>query len=255
MTRTRIAHIVCTVLATIALVGCGKHKSAPTVDLGGEYVPMSEYFALTSDSSDRPTWHDAYIPFKLSVFAPAQISLSGRATMVRDSAIYLSLRMMGIEGAVALITPDSLFVHDKYHKIYIADRSSVLLSGLGIGQAQDMLLGQPFNPGSDLDSICWVLPSAETGEIESLSFDLPAGAQAYCAYGQWKPTEQGEFAGLCDVLVFSSPVSESPSMQASIEWNIESAKFDSDRAINFKEPKDLQPVRVSDLMQLLMEMQ
>lgn len=216
---------------------------------------MSEYYSQRSDSVNGQAWHDAYIPFKLNVFTPVQISLSGRATMVRDSAIYISLRMMGIEGAVALITSDSLFVHDKYHNIYIADRSSVLLSDLGIAQAQDMLFGLPFSPGPQLDSICWVLPSAETGEIESISFELPGGAQAYCSYGQRKSTEHGLLSGLCDIFAFKSPLSDSPAAQASIEWNLDNAKFDSGRTINFKEPKDLQPLRVADLTQLIIEMQ
>lgn len=251
----RITRLIIIVFAALALAACGKRKAAPDVDVAGDYVLMSEYYAMFADSSELPQWHDLYVPFKFNLYAPAQVSLSGRVTMVRDSAIYLSIRVMGVEGAVALITPDSVFVHDKYHKIYIADDARSFLSGIGLGKAQDALLGRPFEPGPVLDSICWVLPSAMARAIESMSIDLPAARQAYFAYGQWSQTEQGLLAGQCDLLVFPSPESETPTAQASIEWNLGNAKFDSGRAINFKPPKDLSPLRISDLAPLLMEMQ
>ena len=251
----RIIRLIIIVFVASALASCGKRKAAPDVDVAGDYVLMSEYYASIADSAELLQWHDLYVPFKFSLYAPAQVSLSGRATMVRDSAIYLSIRVMGIEGAVALITPDSVFVHDKYHKIYIADDASAFLSGIGLGVAQDALLGQPFRPGPVLDSICWALPSPMAGAIESLSIDLPSAQQAYFAYGQWGQTECGQLAGQCDLLVFPSPESESPSAQASVEWNLGNAKFDTGRVVNFKPPKDLRPLRISDLAPLLMEMQ
>lgn len=251
----RLTRLIIIVFAALVLASCGKRKAAPDVDVQGEYVLMAEYYAMLGDSAELEQWHDLYLPFKFNLYTPGQVSLSGRATLVRDSALYLSIRVMGIEGAVALITPDSVFVHDKYHKIYIADDASAFLSGIGLGRAQCALLGEPFEPGPLLDSICWVLPSAMAGVIESLSIDLPAAAQAYFAYGQWEQTERGMLAGQCDLLVYPSPDSENPSVQASVEWNLGNAKFDTGRAIKFKTPKDLNPVRISDLAPLLMEMQ
>lgn len=251
----RFIRLIIIALVVFVLAGCGKRKAAPDVDLQGEYMLMSEYYALLGDSAEMPQWHDIYVPFKLNLYVPTQVTLSGRATMVRDSAIYLSIRVMGIEGAVALITADSVFVHDKYHKIYIADEASAIFSGIGLLPAQAALLGQPFEPGPRLDSICWVLPSVADDVIESLSFDLPGGAQAYCAYGQWTPTDCGMLAGQCDVLGFASALSESPSVQASVEWSLGNAKFDTGRAVKFKPPKDLEPLRISDLAPLLMDMQ
>lgn len=239
----------------LTLASCGKRKTAPDVDVQGEYMLMADYYAQLGDSTELAQWHDLYLPFKFNLYVPGQISLSGRATLVRDSAIYLSLRMMGIEGAVALITPDSVFVHDKYHKIYIADDASAFLSGIGLDKVQSALLGQPFEPGPLLDSICWVLPSERADAIESLSIDLPAAAQAYFAYDHWDLTERGLLAGQCDLLVYPTPESENPSAQANVEWNLGNAKFDTGRTINFKVPKDLPPLHFSDIAPLLMEMQ
>lgn len=254
----RLTRLICILLAATALASCGKRHASHAGEAvpEGEYVLMSEYMAALGDSVEAWQWRDAYLPFKFSLTAPAQVSLSGRATMVRDSAIYLSLRMMGIEGAVALITPDSVFVHDKYHKIYIADSARELLDVISLGALQDALLGQPFAPGPLLDSICWVLPAPQGGmPIESLAIDLPGGAQAYFAYGQWAQTEQGLLAGRCGLYVFASPLSEDATAQATIEWNLDNAKFDTGRSIRFRPPKDLAPLRISDLAPLLMQMQ
>ncbi|MDE7375979.1 MAG: DUF4292 domain-containing protein [Muribaculaceae bacterium] len=251
----RLTRLILIAIVTLALTGCGKRKAAPEVEVQGEYMLMSEYCAALGDSVELSQWRDVYLPFKFNLYAPAQVSLSGRATMVRDSAIYLSIRVMGIEGAAALITPDSVFVHDKYHKIYIADDASAFMSGIGLSPLQSALLGQPFEPGPVLDSICWVLPTAMAGVIESMSIDLPEAAQAYFAYSQWAQTERGLFAGQSDLLVFPSPESESPSVQASVEWNLGNAKFDTGRSVQFKPPRDLKPMRFSDLAPLLMDMQ
>lgn len=251
----RLTSLICIALAVITLSACGRHKTAPAVDVAGEYALMADYYAELADSGELDSaWHDAFLPFKLNLYAPAQVSLSGRATLVRDSAIHLSIRMLGIEGAVVLITTDSVFVHDKYHNIYIADALGEQLSGIGLSNIQAALTGKPFAPGPQLDSICWVLPSAN-GQIESLSIDLPAEAQAYCAYSQWASTDYGPLAGLCDLLVFASPISEEASAQASVEWNWGSAKFDSGREIKFKAPADLPAVRISDIGSMLKDMQ
>lgn len=67
--------------------------------------------------------------------------------MVRDEAIYISLRpLLGIEAGKLLITADSLYVVDKIHKRYIAEKVSILTSGIPVTvrDVQDIFLGRPF---------------------------------------------------------------------------------------------------------------
>ena len=67
--------------------------------------------------------------------------------MVRDQAIYISLRpVLGIEVGRLLITADSLYAVDKVHKRYIAEKVSILTSGipLTVSDVQDIFLGRPF---------------------------------------------------------------------------------------------------------------
>ena len=67
--------------------------------------------------------------------------------MVRDEAIYISLRpMLGIEVGKLIITADSLYAVDKIHKRYIAEKVSILTSGIPVTvtDVQDIFLGRPF---------------------------------------------------------------------------------------------------------------
>ena len=54
--------------------------------------------------------------------------------------------MLGIEVGRLLITADSLYAVDKLHKRYIAEKVSILTSGIPVtvSDVQDMFLGRPF---------------------------------------------------------------------------------------------------------------
>ena len=74
-------------------------------------------------------------------------SSSMQMRMVRGQAIYISLRpLLGIEVGKLLITADSLYAVDKLHKRYIAEKVSILTSGIPVtvSDVQDMFLGRPF---------------------------------------------------------------------------------------------------------------
>lgn len=94
-------------------------------------------------------WETFYAPFTLRISEPMDMSVSGRATMVRDKYIYLSLRMLGFEVATVYVNSDSAYVADKYHKILAAESISSLTAGTGltVGDLQDILMGRAFYPG------------------------------------------------------------------------------------------------------------
>lgn len=74
-------------------------------------------------------------------------SSSIQMRMERGQAIYISLRpVLGIEVGRIVITADSLYAVDKVHKRYIAEKVSILTSGIPVtvSDVQDIFLGRPF---------------------------------------------------------------------------------------------------------------
>lgn len=101
--------------------------------------------------SSYKLWTTMSVPVKLELTAPTRLSLSGRAYMVRDSLIHISLRFLGIaEVAVVRITPDSVYCVDKVHQMAIVEGINKIsdATGITVTQLQDLLIGMPFVPGS-----------------------------------------------------------------------------------------------------------
>ena len=83
----------------------------------------------------------------MTIDVGSSFSSGVQVRMVRDEAIFISLRpMLGIEVGRLLITADSIYVIDKVHKRYAAEKVSLLTAGLPItvSTVQDMFLGRPF---------------------------------------------------------------------------------------------------------------
>lgn len=72
-------------------------------------------------------WHTLEVPVRVSLTEPEQLSANARLNMVRDSSVYLSLRMMGMEVAYLAAQADSVVICSRFHKLYAADRLSRLL--------------------------------------------------------------------------------------------------------------------------------
>lgn len=102
--------------------------------------------AVMSLASEGGLWHDVVLPVKLSLKSPTSFSLGGRATIVRDSVVYMSFRVLGFEAAVLNVTADSVFFVDKYHKYYFAESMDAVLGryrkDMGIGHIQELLMGR-----------------------------------------------------------------------------------------------------------------
>ena len=101
--------------------------------------------AGTTDTVQADTaWHTLYAPVKVNLSSPIAFGASGRATMVRDSLVHISMRFFGMEVAVLRATADSAWVVDKFHKIYSAMPLADLGArwGLTLGDVQDFLLGR-----------------------------------------------------------------------------------------------------------------
>lgn len=92
-------------------------------------------------------WQTMQTGGNIKLSAGSNFSSSIQMRMVRDQAIYISLRpLLGIEVGKLVITADSLYAVDKVHKRYIAEKVSILTSGIPVtvSEVQDIFLGRPF---------------------------------------------------------------------------------------------------------------
>lgn len=125
---TKVIRLLLIIAAAAALGSCSASRKA----------------AAAAESPQPEGWHILYAPVKISVQQPVALSSSGRATMVRDSLVHISLRILGMEIAQLRATTDSVWVVDKYHKIYssmpLAGLSAA--TGLSLADVQNLLLGR-----------------------------------------------------------------------------------------------------------------
>lgn len=130
-----------------------------------------------SGNTEVTDWYNLYIPARVVVKTQKSLSLPARVTMVRDSVINISMRMLGMEVAAVQITPDSVWVVDKFHKYVFSDDTRQLLGkyDISMGQIQNLLLGLG-GEGSE------ALSYAAGGTIVEVAYGdfvtVPAGSMA-----------------------------------------------------------------------------
>ena len=107
----RFIFSVIIIFAIVTLHGCHSVKSSVSATLSDD-TEVQLYSRLISDYK---IWSDVYMPVTLSASSPMDMSISGRATFIRDSEIYISLRMIGIEVAVVYINNETGLIVQSYH--------------------------------------------------------------------------------------------------------------------------------------------
>jgi hypothetical protein len=142
-------------LAGLALAGC--HRAVSTKS-GSLTAGTSEAVKVTTPAGVKTTnTNFAYLNGRGKVHFKAkgnEQSANFALRMKRDSAIWLSGSLLGIEGVRALLTPDSVRVVDRLHKTYFAGDYAYLSQLLNVPvtykQMQDILLGdyQPAPKGA-----------------------------------------------------------------------------------------------------------
>lgn len=99
----------------------------------------------TAGLSDKAhKWHTLEVPVKVSVDEPMNLGFSGKALLVRDSSIYVSMRMLGMEVAYIYADADSAVLCDRFHKLYLSEPLDRLLPAryASIDRLQEIMLGQ-----------------------------------------------------------------------------------------------------------------
>lgn len=112
-----------------------------TTTVTTETAPIDAIIATLGD------WQTLQTGGSISLKGSTNFSSAIQVKMLRDQAIYISLRpLLGIEAGKLLITGDSLYAVDKVHKRYIAEKVSILTSGIPVTvrDVQDIFLGRPF---------------------------------------------------------------------------------------------------------------
>jgi len=142
-------------LAGLALAGC--HRAVSTKS-GSLTAGTAEPVKVTTPAGVKTTnTNFEYLNGRGKVHFKAkgnEQSANFALRMKRDSAIWLSGSLLGIEGVRALLTPDSVRVVDRLHKTYFAGDYAYLSQLLNVPvtyrQMQDILLGdyQPAPKGA-----------------------------------------------------------------------------------------------------------
>lgn len=177
--KPRKALLAATAAALIAIfASCGTQKNstqattATTLTPSPSAGPAQRYASMTAAYG---LWHDLRMPVRATLRSPMSISASGKLTMVRDSLVHVSMRVLGIEVAVVRATRDSVYVIDKFHRYLLAEPMAAVSSRTGIGLAdmQNLLLGRAFVPGRGVATPA-MAPELRLGGNEALLTIEPA---------------------------------------------------------------------------------
>lgn len=273
-----VAMAAVTLIAAISVTSCHSHRQnvAPGYTSGsGSSSAISENVAVAVSRADASTqWTRLKVPVKVSGLG---IPLSGTAWMERGRAVYVSMKVLGMEVAWGMVTPDSIVVVDKVHGQYLAEPMSAVTSRmpLTLANIQDLLLGVPFVFGSksladaprkSLDATRgaqggWTLtPSPVAGcdyrfvfddssVLQSVEATVPGGREVSVVYtGGWDTTPCGDFPRQTDGRL---PVS-GKTLSASLKWNFGKAQWNADVTIpSPRIPQGARRLNASDLLRML----
>lgn len=161
-------------------------------------------------------WQNVVMPVRITLRSPKNISFSGRATMIRDSVINLSMRVLGMEVASVNVTADSVWFADRFHKYVFSESTQRVLGShqLTMGQMQDILFG------------------IDTDGADELTFDNPGSERPVTVrFGNFSDTPAGRMAGTIDI---QAQVGKT-AVDAGLQWSPERAEWNNpSRSVNFR---------------------
>lgn len=164
------------------------------IRLSAIFVTTAMLLALGGCRSVKPTsvaeqenrWSDLYVPVKLELTEPSRMSISGRATMVRDKSVYLSLRMIGMEVATVYIDADSIFATEKMNRQMVGVDYDRVMGRLTIGELQDLLLGDSDGAVGKLPKeLSYAVDRSENGNTVTVNLKVAPGKKTYAGRLIW----------------------------------------------------------------------
>jgi len=250
------------------------------LNMSGRSIPYRDAFT-TLATANSTEWTDIRMPVSLKLESPANISISGNATIIRNKMLFISLRMLGFEVVQIQLTPDSIHAVDKIHKRYVAESVPELLRGvdLTLGNLQAMLTGMPFKPGSDsltpdmfndysisaagddmpdlwvmsteisaashIAECSWVVDGIETPVMSGMLVSVPdMNREAMIYYSDNRLTPAGTMSSQCRIKASTG----SKDMAATIIWNLDKAKWDTGETPVLKIPGGAKRISASQLL-------
>lgn len=272
-------YIIICLCAVVAMSSCRSSKSATTTPstTSSSNVNIEEIHSnimlsskLDSVGALYHSWNDVELPVDLELISPNEFSVSGRATMVKDKSIYISIRVFGFEAANIYINNDSIHATYKMGKIYIADDVRKLLKGypVNVGDLQNILLGRAFilgddtiksaneisvlskgatwevSPKCEIDGVNYYFTFNSVDDTLKLLTVLIQGANpVLCNYNNIADSEIGKVA---EELTISANLKQQ--LKASLKWNLKKAKWNTGATPKWKAPKGYKRVNVEDLL-------
>lgn len=275
-----IFNIILCVCLAIAISGCHSSKSASSTTAKHDKTSASKDIKALSQNLDSlaasyKDWNDVEMPIDLEMLQPKEMAVSGKATMVKDKSIYISIRVFGFEAANIFINNDSIHATYKMGKLYIADDLKKLLKGypVTVGDVQNILLGRAFvlgngtlNPNNTAietadNGATWIATphcdingvdynytfNASTNLLDLLTVLIQGASPVLCSYSGHTVTSVGNVA---EQLVISATTSKQ-SLKAAITWNVDKAKWNTGAKPKWKSPKGYKRVDVNTLLRVL----
>lgn len=222
-------------MAALLLSACHTSQKQAQAETPQEATPVQNVAPATpAPAAGEATWSAVQLPVRVELSKPASFSLSGRATMLRDSVINISMRVLGMEVAVANVTPDSMFLVDKFHKYYFAEPLKAVLGShmMSVGALQDIILG------------------TQLGEAATLTFNNPGASEPVSVtFSDFRATPAGNAAGEVRI---QAPVT-GKQVDATLVWSLDKAKWDSGNTVNFKrpDPRSYKRITMASVLQML----
>ncbi len=258
-----ISHLLLTASAILILfagASCSSSRKASSVSTASGQTAVRTIDTrniLSVMAADYQPWQSVYSSFKLRLSSPLSFSFSGRATMVRDRSLHLSLRVLGMEMAVLHADTDSLWLVDKLHKVMCAMPLASLTdrTGITLGNVQDILLGQAFYPGEaqlakapfkvevaplgytlspakKMGSIDWAYTVTPTPELAALDITTSANAQFRASFSDFLSTVAGRAAS--DIAIDATV--KNKKVNAEIIWDLAKAEWNGSRSDSWTVP-------------------
>lgn len=275
----RLSRILAVFACLLLVAGCGSHKNQSVTP--SEVMSADRVREVMMESSGE--WTSLYLPVKVSVSGPASVSLSGRATLIRDKEVYISFRMIGMEVASVYLNQDSVYLVDKYHRMMFAEsvESVARNCDLNISNIQDVLLGVPTVPGwkglsreavgmfsvsqapgtlgdmmyvaeSDIDGVSYSYSYVLTAfndaiAVSLLSLEPHGGRAVVCMYGDPVLTPAGVMESRARVRASAGK----SDVNVEIDWNFGSAEWNTSRTVTWKRPRGYKEINAEMLLKML----
>lgn len=209
-----LLHVLAAAFAALCFHSC---KTA------GKAVEPNKKEAITT------IWSRVRVPVTLRVSSPAKLSVGATVTMIRDTSLTVSAKVLGMEVFVAQATNDSVLVVDKMHRQYFAQNITEFLANLPFNAStvQDILTGHPVEiPKRILPDGASVNKEMNGEMLGKISFDNRGVTTVSLTYPQSVTTPYGLMAESTEISVESKKTDKS--LKATIEWQWSKARWNND---------------------------